>query len=323
MKRIAALALAVVSMSVGALEVEKGDIRLILHEESARHTVYLRHDGDWVPLFLAEDPRTSTLEILEDNRIHRMGDSGTFAQLAEQTPEGARFVWTSASLSIVQDFRFTRGLDAREFNALEITVSVTNEGEDPSLVGVRFIYDTYLGERSNVHFITPGAPSISRETLLDPGPVNRYVASVTAPDAGYGFQIMLDGAPADEPEAAIVANWKRLIDSTWDYEVNESRNFNRLPYSINDSAVLVVYPTVQLAPGAAYSVTSYLGDLAPEGYASPGVARDTTGNETLLARLNELIARIDTLISADVIDPTEVEALQNEIETLASMVRGR
>ncbi len=314
---------ALITVAAGSLEVERGDLRLVLHEDSARHTVYLRTGDEWVPLYIDDDPRTSVLEVLENNRVHRLGDSGVFRQTTEQTPEGAQFVWTSPTLRIAQVFRFTRSLDAEQFNALEMTISVTNVGEEPSLVGARLIYDTYLGERSNVHFITPGASRIARETSLTPGPVNRYIASVTSPEAAFGFQVSLDNAIVGTPQAAVVANWKRLTDSTWDYEVNEDRNFNRLPYSINDSAMMIVFPIEQLASGGRYTVGTYLGDLAPDGYLSPDVATETGSTNELLDRLTGIVSQINALMQSDRIDPTRVEALKEELQALSSLVRGR
>jgi hypothetical protein len=174
-----------------------------------------------------------------------------------------------------------------------------------------------------VHFISPGRSETTRETSLAPGPVNRYVASVTSPEATFGFQISLESSGGGAPQAAVIANWKRLTDSSWDYTVNEDRNFNRLPYSINDSAIMIVFPTQQLASGERYSVATYLGDLAPDGYLSPSVAVETGSREVVLERLNEIVSQINTLMQSDSIDPLRVEALEEELRTLTSQVRGR
>lgn len=320
---LAALLFASVVIAAGTLEVERGDLRLVLHEDTARHSLYLRTESEWIPLFVADDPRTSVLEILENNRVHRLGDSGTFQQIAEETADGARFVWTSPTLRIVQTFRFTRSVGAARFNAVEMTIAITNEGEEPSLVGARLIYDTYLGERTNVHFVTPGTSKTSRETSLAPGPVNRYIASATSPEASFGFQISLENSITRGPRAAVAANWKRLIDSSWDYAVNEDRNFNRLPYSINDSAIMIVFPTEQLGAGERYAVGTYLGDLAPDGYLSPEIATETGGRDELLERVAEVVAQINALLQSDSIDPLRVTALEEELRTLTSQVRGR
>lgn len=306
-----------------ALEVQEGNIRLVLHENSSRFTLSLRQGPGWTPLFFEEDPRTSGLDILEGNRVHRMGDGGAFQQDVESIEGGARFVWTSPTLEVVQSFRLTQGVRAERFNAVEMVVRVTNRGEEPATVGARMLFDTYLGERANVHFTTPGSDQITRERSLEPGPVNRYVASVPGAQAAYGFQVMLQGEGLTVPQAAIVANWKRLSDASWDYEVNRTRNFNRLPYSINDSALLVLYETEQLESGQSYEITSRFGDLAPEGYLPADLAAETTGADPLLARLSELLVQINELIGSEDVDPEVVAELQAELETLSNLIRGR
>ena len=312
----------VVAGPVAALEVERGDIRLVLHEESSRFSLYLQREGGWQPLFVAEDPRTSALDVLEGNRVLRIGDAGTFAQRVEETANGARFVWTSPTLEIAQEFALTRGVRSESFDAVEVRVSITNRGEEPARVGARMLLDTYLGERSNTHFSTPGVDQINREARLEPGPVNAYVASVASEDSPWGFQLMLTGQTITEPEAAILANWKRLSDSSWDYEVNRTRNFNRLPYSINDSALLLVYPVEQLRSGGSYSVVAQMGNLSPQGYLSPRTAAETTGANPLLERLADIVDRLNTLISSEDIDPAEVAKLQAELDALADLIRG-
>ncbi|MFW5684151.1 MAG: hypothetical protein ACOC1I_04815 [Spirochaetota bacterium] len=311
------------AMAAGALEVERGDIRLVLHDRSSRFSAYVRHEGDWVPLFFAEDPRTSGLDILENNQIHRMGDSGVFEQETELIEGGARFVWTSRTLRVVQSFLLTQGVRSDTFDALEMSITVTNAGEEPSRVGARLLFDTYLGEPSNTHFVTPGAERITRETALEPGPVNRYVASVPDPDAVYGFQVMALGDEITQPATIVVANWQRLSSAAWDYEVNQTRNFNRLPYSINDSAMAVLYEPEQLRGGEQYRVVVRLGDLSPEGYVNPSIAMETTGTNPLIARLSALIVQLNQLIEADEVDEEEVARLQAELDSLADLVRRR
>ncbi|MFW5684309.1 MAG: hypothetical protein ACOCZB_00085 [Spirochaetota bacterium] len=329
MKRLfIATVVLLVAASVFGLTVDRGDLRLVLHESSARFSLFARvgtdsTDGEWLPLFLAEDPRTSTLDILEGNRIHRMGDSGNFTQDAEELEEGARFIWVSPTLRVVQAFRFTRGVTSENYDAVEMTVTVTNTGEEPVLTGVRVLLDTYLGERSNTHFVTPALDQIVRESRLEPGPVNRYVASVETASASHGLQVMLQAEGITPPEAALVANWKRLIDSSWEYEINNTRNFNRLPYSINDSALLLTYEPVQLETSEEHTVVAYLGDLSPEGYLPPSLAAETTGDNPVLARLASLVSEINDLLASGDIDAARVAELQAELQTLTSIVRGR
>ena len=325
---VAACLLLLAAATAPALVVEDGNIRLTLHEDSARFTVEVREGSDWTPLFYGEDPRTSSLDVLEGNRIHRIGDSGDFSQTVEQTAGGAAYTFESSTLRIAQSFRFTRSSDSATSNALEMRVTVTNLGEAPQVSGVRMVYDTYLGESSNYHFQNSAGQQVGGESNLDPGTINQYVRSVAGADAGAGFQLMLTGTAVTSPESVVVANWQRLSESSWQYQVNPTRNFNRLPYSINDSALLIAYPTVQLVKDQSATFVSYLGDLADGGYldpnsAAPVVEAPSIDRDALLVELASLIERITEAASSDTVSAEEIEELRQRLEAIRTQIRGQ
>ena len=320
-----ALAAFILLPAVGAdsLELTDGLLRLTLHENTARFTLHLRAGSAWLPLFYADDPRTSGIDVLEGNRTYRMGDSGAFRQTAEQTERGARYIWTSATLRVVQEFRFTRGIGSSVTGAVEMRITVANLGEQAVEAGVRVLLDTYLGERRGIHFETASGEQITRERSFVPSASDRYLVSSAEPGSPVGFQLMLAEAGVTSAEEVVVANWKRLADSRWNYEANPSRNFNLLPFSVNDSAVLFRYPTMLLPRGSEYTVVLRMGNLSPGGYLDPATAAAVPAERAaLIARLSELLDRINELIAATEVDPSEVERLREELETVSRTLRG-
>lgn len=318
---VAAFALLLVA-PVNALVIERGDLRLTLHENSSRFSLALRDGSRWDPLFYDEDPETSSMDVLEGNQIYRLGDAGRFAQTLEETDLGARVTFESNTLRVVQEFRFTRSLDSVTENAVELRVTVTNLGEAPVTTGVRFIYDTFLGERSNTHFINSAGQVITRESEIAPGVANQYLRSVESATAESGFQVMLTGERVTSPATVIAGNWQRLSDSSWNFAVNPTRNFNRLPYSINDSGLMLIYPTVQLARAESASFVSYLGDLAAGGYADPASLMATAERASLLQELVALIERIEQLEQSDSVDVAQIQSLTRELQALSERIRG-
>src|SRR5512145_2967271 len=92
---------------VGALELREGRIRLVLHEDLGKFSVYYLSDvqsSSYVPLIVDADPRTSSTTLLVDNRVSRLGESADFQQSARRTAEGAEFLWTSRVLQVQQSF---------------------------------------------------------------------------------------------------------------------------------------------------------------------------------------------------------------------------
>lgn len=351
MKRaIAALLLLLLPLGISALEVEEGRIRLTLDEHTSRFTIdYKDNRGDWVPLFVSDDPRTSAIEVLEGNQIHRIGDSGEFRQSAVYREGTATFLFTSSTLEIEQLFEFVISVGSDAVDGVQMTLSVTNLGERRQTVGARYLFDTYLGERDNTHFLLPTQERLINEIDLVESLANTYVASPSGESPSVGFQYMLAGNQITEPESAVVANLKRLTDSIWEYEANGDRNFNRLPFSVNDSALLVTYLQAELETGETYQVVSQFGNIAPDGYhpvgtvvvppqvAQEAIAHGPAVEETpiveetspaeeadvrreLVLELLAILEDIDGLLAKDEIVLEDVRAVGQRLQDLTAKV---
>lgn len=327
MKRVVFLLLALaVIAGLSALEVEEGDIRLTLDEDSARFLIDLRSSGggdDWIALIFREDPRTSGLDVREGNSVYRMGDGGEFRQVAEVTEKGVFFIWTSTTLRVSERFRFIRSVGGDVVDGVQIDIAITNLGEQTVPVGMRLLLDTYLGERGNAHFSTPLRQRITREAAILPSTVESYIRST--PGAGaQGLQVMLSGSGVTTPEQVAVANWKRLSDSDWEYEVNEDRNFNRLPYSINDSALLLSYGEQVLRQNQRYEVTVQIGGPADNGFLDPDSSAPVTAEDRVatIESLTTLLEQIDTLLADPNTTAREVAGLREQLEALSDQVPG-
>ena len=142
------------STAAFAKDITGGNLTLTIHEGSGRFSLYAADsEQNKVPLFLDKDPRTSFVTILAGNKIYRMGDTFEFRQNVEYTENGAKITWTSRSYSINQDFTFVTPLQTSDSTALRITLTIENLSENTVEIGVRYLIDTHLGEKS-IHFFT-------------------------------------------------------------------------------------------------------------------------------------------------------------------------
>ena len=289
------LLLGAATMNLPALELKAGRLKLDLFENTGRFSLsYLENPqkNQYVPLFFADDPRTSGLSILQDDNLYRMGDSSHFSMSLAKADSGASFVWTSPKLTVTQEFRFIRSQDSTLVNGVLITVIIKNTGTQPTKVGARYIIDTTLGERSAAHFRTMAEGPITHETADVPSAADPYVLSEASATADMGLEIMLSGAGLTVPDKVVLANWKRLNESPWQFDVNPSRDFNLLPYSINDSAVALYYNPVSLPAGGERTIVAAIGNKNEAGYsaelkataASSVVAPAATSPEPALAQ---------------------------------------
>ena len=330
-----------ISFNLGALELKEGRIKLILHENSGRISVYWQNklaSEEYTSLLLKQDPRTSGIILISNNRLLRLGDTFEFRQSVENTRTGAAFVWESKQLKVTESFSFVTSPGSSIADGVKIEIEIENISEDSLSVGMKYLFDTWLGEtnKGKEHFFTSDGSGISSETVLK-GLLPDYWISAEKADADTGLLMMLDNEVVTSPDSVIIANWKRLDESGWTLNTKEDRNFNLLPYSINDSAVAHYYEPLRLPSGSKRLITLVLGNNVDGGFRTTGKTEassdlddlynrvsteNTSGNvESLensirneLTLTEDLITHIDRLIESD--EPLS----DNEIETLRVMI---
>ena len=100
-------------MPLAALELDQGKVKLTLAEDTGRFSLScLTAEGTYVPLLSPQDPRTTSLSVVLNSTIFRMGDSAGFSTAVEKTQAGGRFVWKSDFLAVTESFSFVTSTGA-------------------------------------------------------------------------------------------------------------------------------------------------------------------------------------------------------------------
>ncbi|MFO8063577.1 MAG: hypothetical protein ACQETQ_04510 [Spirochaetota bacterium] len=335
---VAVCLLALFSTPATALEVSEGRLRLVLHESSGRFSLDYRADLDsshYVPLLDSSDPRTSGLWIRDGNDIYRLGSSSRFELDVERRTGAARFIWTSSILRITQDFSFVTSENAKLANGVLTTVTIENVSERSREVEARYLFDTYLAESQQTHFITEAGSRVRAENEMTPSASNSWWASPDSERDSVGFQQLVSGEGITEADRVVFANWKRLSETTYGYTANNRRTFSLLPYSIDDSAAAVYYGPQELRPGETRTITTVVGNFDSDGYtdfsgartetaelldrasdeAPPELDRETVQRE--LVSVNDLIDEINTILEeSDDFDREDVEVIEEILRRL-------
>ncbi len=279
---ILALLLTATLAPLSAVEIDSGRIRLILHEGIGRFSLYTRATAasdDYIPLFVDQDPRTSGISLVVNDKIYKLGDSSEFAESSESSTAAgtARFRWTSRTLEVVQEFTPVRSPASTEVEGMRLAIRISNRSRNRLSVGLRFCLDTYLGEENLSHFSSDRHQEIRSELTVSGSDMIRYWLSRSADSpTGAGLVCVTSGSDVTAPDKIVFANWKRLSDASWDYQTSSNRNFNLMPYSINDSAVCMYYDPVDLAAQGSREIVLVLGNLALSNYAGPAQVAVTT-----------------------------------------------
>ena len=341
MKRsLSVMFLLALSLSLAqGLEIKSGIVKAVIDEGNARVSLYKLVDavkGRYEPLIFDMDPRTTYLTLSFGGRQVKLGDSGDYRVTVTKTDTGARIEYRSAACVVIEDIAFVVSHGAALADGFRFTFTITNASQADAEIGLRFLVDTSLGEKSTSHFRTDLQPRIAAETGLAPGAGDAWIESMNEKAA---LMVVLKGSGFAPPDKVVFANWKRLNEETWLLNPVEGRSFTLLPYSVNDSALALYWQPTSVARSASRTVETILGVFNESGYplsagpassstlyaqAMPGTApagsTDALAQDLLTVR--DLIARIDQAIASGSLSAEEIDAWQRILDQLEARKKG-
>jgi hypothetical protein len=316
-----------------ALDLTSGRVRLVLHENTGRFSLYYLTDmtqDRYTPLFVDQDPRTSFLAVMVNDRIYRLGEAAAFRTRMGGTAANPAIIFESSFLSVTQEFSFIRTAGSSLVNGIRMRVRMENLGEQQFRVGLRFLLDTSLGEGGSPAPFMTNLRALSAETAIEKNAPDRYWVSRNDRVSLMGS---ISTGVTEGPDLIHFANWKRFNDTPWKISYTAGRNFNYLPYSVGDSAVCYYFDPLPLSRGEGRGVSILLAAEDESGFAAadaePGdeLSRIMADSNELLSRedsrrtdaitIRDLISRIDRYIASGVsISDEEIAAIELVITRL-------
>jgi hypothetical protein len=251
---------------LGAADFSQGRVKLTLHENTGHFSLYYLSDdpeSKYEALFTDQDPRTSFISIMINDRIYRLGESSAFRLRMEGDGVRPFFMFESSFATVYERFSFIKTPGFPVTNGIRIDIIIQNRLNREASVGFRLLLDTSLGEGSGKTPFITNKQRISAETIISNGAADAWWVSGNDHLSLMG-SIAVPGGRT--PDFLHFANWKRLNDIPWKTAYSGGRNFNFLPYSVGDSAVCYYYEPLSLAPGAEISCSVLLASEDPNGF---------------------------------------------------------
>jgi hypothetical protein len=322
-----------VSAPAGALDFTGGRLKLVIHENTGRFSLYYLTDVTqerYAPLFVDQDPRTSFLTVMVNDRTYRLGEAAAFRTRIEGAPANPGIIFESSFLAVTQEFSFIKTAGSSLINGISMRIRVLNRGERETRVGLRFLLDTSLGEGGSPAPFSTGQRSLNAETVIEKNAPDRYWVSRNDQVSLMGS---ISSGVTEPPDLVHFANWKRFNDAPWKIQYTPGRNFNNLPYSVGDSAVCYYFEPLPLTRGESRDFVILLAVEDEGGFAPPGTAEENelsrilVDSEALLSReedrrddtaaIRDLISRIDGYLSSGVsVSDEELSAIELVIARL-------
>lgn len=325
--------------AAGALDLRDGRMLLALDERTARFSVHFLADAArnrYISLLSEQDARTSYPTLSWDGKTYRLGEAADFKFSVLREGTGAVVEYRSSFAVVRQAFSFIRSRGSPETNGISVEFTLENISGKSASSGLRFLLDTYQGERSKRHFEIEGRGFVSAEISLTGSAVPGRIS--TPGDSGASLQIQLSGEGITRPNRLVLANWKRINDAEWSFEASPGRSFTLLPFSIDDSAAVLYFEPSELRSGGKLVLRTILGNTSEFGFSAPPLSGGLAGSQTAeslspmtvapdpfvgartdIAALREILSRIDALLSAggspDPVQLAELRRLLDNIRT--------
>ncbi len=343
-------------VAANPVELVSGDLKLVLYPDSGSFSLYempASGQNRYVPLFEDRNAAvTSSFAVNAGGRVfklaRRLGRPVTF----ERKDESAVITFQiTDDIRIIQRFSFERRAAIDKPFGIRIETELQNLSDRSMEMALRLILDTNLGESEGIHFFTDKRRRISSETLIGEGDGDTLIVSR---NNLASLMLLFGRGGLSRPAAIYLANWDRLNTLTWVPDFSEGRTFNSR-YTVNDSALMCIWPYVQVPSKNSTLVTTVLGRYEADYYGSevrdvpvvtepviitpvvpaPAVTEpvavsvipETVGNETSnyeqdLALINQLLARIEEIErNPEIATAEELEKLNQSLDVMLERLK--
>ncbi len=239
-----------------------------------------------VPVLSSVDGSASSfIAVLAGDSEYRLNREAGVAAEAREVYE-TRHVQLAYSIEkqvqVTVDFVPAATVKNGKEDAVRVTVFTTNISDKPMTVGIRGMFDTILGENSDVHFKTSSGNRIKKEKLFESVKDDRWILSSNSRES---VQFVLFGKDVSTPVQVAIANIDTLSSSTnWKPRVTSDRSLTSAN-AYNNSAVAVNWMPVKLDAGKTDAISFYI-VLASDGELPNGAVFAKTAEEEALENAN-------------------------------------
>lgn len=208
-------------------------------------------DGSMTRL-LDSDPLSSgwTFEINESSISP--ADNGWLRSI-QKSEDGYVLIYSSRA------YRFEQSVTVSDTgNYVSVTAQFTNNSTDPLSITPVLLLDTVLGEATGLPFHLPDGSYVSGEMIFSGSRIPEWIKTeknIESPS----MVLFFDNQFATTPDSIALANWLRLKQQGGSFTPVGERDFNYLPFSEGDSAILLRYREKKLAPGDEVNIKLILG----------------------------------------------------------------
>ena len=217
----------------------------------------LDEDGKAFPvLSVIQEFTNSSFYICSGKNVYKLSGGRGVKTAALKTDRGMKVLYQINGVADVEvDFQVFASVPQGAMDIIKVTAKVRNTAIKSKTMGIKAVFDTVLGEKTQYHFTDQNTDPIESEILSrDP---SRFTLIETKDDKTT-FQLVFKGGDATVPEFVSIGNYNTVATLDWEPNLLRQRSFNTLT-SYNNTAVGVNWPCQTVMPSGEFSVCFYMG----------------------------------------------------------------
>lgn len=218
------------------------------------------NDDNQALLYKKEPPTSLTTIYINDEPFIFGSAQGYYITRPELQGNKLVTEWSVKGIVVVQEVTLTKNPSTGRDDVMRVLYKIKNENRRKTPVGVRILYDTFLGDKKSAAFQVPGSGFIDKETQF-------YRKDM--PGFWYAFddnenpqtrtQAILTGSGITTPDKLVFASWSRLFDNLWDIGVDSNKDMRKVGTGHFDGAVAQYYEPLNLQYNEMMLITAYYG----------------------------------------------------------------
>jgi hypothetical protein len=239
------------------LKCESGNIKLVLRGDFGTYGIYaVNRNGSQMPVFVDYDNFLSTyFSIRAGKTEYRLNETSGVLSSVAQEGSGGRLLYTIPKTADVSAaFAFMKTSADRDDDMLKVTVTITNREPRTDTFALKGIFDTVLGEKTDIHFSTALTKSVKSEVQYRSMSGEKWILSQ---GSGCGVQLLLYGGDITPPAFVTLGNKDIMSLPLWVPAAGSARSFDNV-MSYNNSAVSVNWDTTDIKPAQSASFIFYI-----------------------------------------------------------------
>ena len=292
-----------------------GMFRLELHEKAGTFTLsMLDSNGEkFIPVFNPLDNSSGTLLYLKvGSKVYPLSKLGGVPVIHNMTANSATITYNIkniAEVNFIFSFVYSdTGTFAENSDLVVVDVLVKNLSKKSKVFSLRGVFDTYLGEKSPIHFSTKNMNSLNSEAIFNSMTVDKWIKSS---DGKNSIKFLLDGETITTPLSVVVANRDILTVDSWEPRIVPGRGFNSL-FSLNNSAVGITWNSYKVNPEKLFGIRFYISAASDSNEPADTSCTFFTSGKAL--QTASFVNDSDKLKAEEVIEYVVLSTNQNEEE---------